>query len=121
VHRMPYISPQAREHIAQGYVPATAGELNYALTKECQHWHLPWIGTRLSRVIVDYMVDHPIRAYQDINDVLGAMAGARLEFRRREGEVMRVENALEAAQEAFYTTYAVPYEEEKRRINGDVY
>ena len=39
-------------------------------------------------------------SYQGINDILGACAGAQAEFYRR---------------------VAVPYEEEKRRINGDVY
>lgn len=39
-------------------------------------------------------------AYQAINDILGACEGAKAEFYRR---------------------VAVPYEEEKRRLNGDVY
>jgi hypothetical protein len=45
-------------------------------------------------------MDYQKLSYQTINDIVGALEGAKLEFYRR---------------------VAVPYEESKRRINGDVY
>lgn len=62
--------------------PQTAGELNYAVTT----------------LIRDY-VGQPL-SYQRINDVLGALEGAKLEFYRR---------------------VVVPYENAKMAENGDVY
>jgi hypothetical protein len=62
--------------------PQTAGELNYVITK----------------TILAYIGDNP--SYQRINDVIGALEGAKLEFYRR---------------------FAAPYEDEKIKQNGDVY
>lgn len=80
---MPYIDPAARSHLEDGGSPADAGELNYALTQ----------------LLLRYLTTHGL-AYHTINDILGALEGAKLEFYRR---------------------VAAPYEEEKRAENGDVY
>jgi len=61
----------------------TAGELNYTLTMLC----------------INYM-EHNGKNYQHINDVVGALEGAKMEFYRR---------------------YAAPYEDTKIIQNGDVY
>lgn len=79
---MPYIPAEQRESIAEyGYI-ADPGALNYAITQLC----------------VEYANEHP--RYQGINDVLGALEGAKLEFYRR---------------------FAAPYEDGKLKLNGDVY
>lgn len=86
---MPYIENSRREALeADGGLSGaslakTAGELNYCLTMVCK----------------SYLDTHGKR-YQTINDVLGALEGAKLEFYRRIG---------------------VPYEDVKRDKNGDVY
>lgn len=82
---MPYIQKQRRDELEAGFVasPDTPGELNYMLTKLC----------------VTYCAEHGI-SYQRINDVLGALEGAKLEFYRR---------------------LAAPYEDKKIAENGDVY
>jgi len=78
---MPYIRQELRGYAEQ--FPDTAGELNYAITL----------------LLTGYVSRQP-RSYQALNDCLGALEGAKLEFYRR---------------------VVVPYEEQKRAENGDVY
>lgn len=88
---MPYIEQERRQELVIFKDPfceppdnaLTVGELNFQLTD----------------VILNYM-DTKGESYQTINDILGALEGAKLEFYRR---------------------VAAPYEEEKRKRNGDVY
>lgn len=86
---MPYITQEKREEFRKvgetGHNPVTrtAGELNYEITLKLLK-HLSVNGL----------------SYQTINDIVGALEGAKQEFYRR---------------------IAVPYEESKRRENGDVY
>lgn len=86
---MPYIRKEAREALdrnAEDLVarPAVnAGELNYQITK----------------LISDYVVENGLN-YQRLNDVVGALDGAKAEFQRR---------------------VVAPYEDTKIRENGDVY
>ena len=75
---MPYI-PQDR----RGRLPETAGELNYAFT---------WVINQYLGLKGD--------SYQTLNDIIGALEGAKLEFYRR---------------------VVVPYEEIKMQENGDVF
>lgn len=81
---MPYIPDSERriDLLPTGF-PRDVGELNFAITA------LVW----------DYHVVNGGR-YQHINDVLGALEGAKLEFYRR---------------------VAAPYEDKKCEENGDVY
>jgi len=80
---MPYINKHDRNSIQEGFRrPATAGELNFLITT----------------IIKDYYEDD--QCYQTINDVVGALEGAKLEFYRR---------------------VAAPYEDLKIKENGDVY
>lgn len=81
---MPYIKPENREGFAITAVPDNAGELNYAFTF----------------TIKKYLEIKKELNYQVINDILGALDGAKQEFYRR---------------------VAVPYETEKIKENGDVY
>lgn len=88
---MPYIKRKERTHIdvAIDNMPLSSpGELNYSIT----------------RMILNYVTDQKDKRgtlkYQDINDVLGAIEGAKLEFYRR---------------------FAARYENDKKKENGDVY
>ncbi len=80
---MPYIK-QGRRDVLLNHeeYPVTAGELNYVLTAAI---HRYWAFGR---------------SYATINDIVGALEGAKLEFYRR---------------------IAAPYEDEKIKENGDVY
>lgn len=78
---MPYITQQERGRLIND-TPNTAGELNYVFTK----------------IAIQYFEEHGGR-YQQINDVLGAFEGAKLEFSRR---------------------IVAPYEDKKIKENGDI-
>jgi hypothetical protein len=78
---MPYISQDRRAFAVNN--PETPGELNFAIT----------------RILNIYIRRQPWN-YQTLNDCLGALEGAKLEFYRR---------------------VVVPYEQDKEIENGDVY
>lgn len=86
---MPYIQTYIRDELAAGgamdaiYYTSTPGQLNYLITMACDSY--------FKRMGADY---------QRINDVIGALEGAKMEFYRR---------------------IAAPYEDEKMATNGDVY
>ena len=93
---MPYITPEIKSLIDTGRIPQTSGELNYKITTlllsylkyQCTSYKFK--GKKLQW---NYK-------YQLLNDILGALEGAKLEFYRR---------------------VAVPYEKKKCKENGDVY
>ena len=86
---MPYIKQERREEMraigASGHHPTmqVAGELNFEITVK----------------INKYLETHDL-CYQTINDIVGALEGAKLEFYRR---------------------VVAPYEDQKILENGDVY
>ncbi len=84
---MPYIKQERRNELLHDLTgiasPDTAGELNFMFTK----------------LAVDFCHQHGL-SYARINDVIGALEGAKLEFYRR---------------------VAAPYEDTKIKENGDVY
>jgi hypothetical protein len=82
---MPYVEQERRTLAAIPITAAamTAGELNYQLTE-----------------VIKLYVQANALSYRTINDVMGALEGAKLEFYRR---------------------VAAPYEDRKIRANGDVY
>ena len=80
---MPYIKQERRDAIAGGDAPKDAGELNFALTN-----------------IVDRYLQNRGLRYVHINEAVGALECAKLEFYRR---------------------IAVPYEDQKMKESGDVY
>ena len=90
---MPYIKKERRLELTKGLsTPQNAGELNYLLTYYLIDYlkYSGWNGTG----------DLPETTYQKINDIVGALEGAKAEFYRR---------------------VAVPYEKSKIKSNGDVY
>lgn len=81
---MPYIHETERKALDRGTIEiSTPGQLNYSFTMLALEY-LELVGTN----------------YQHINDVLGALEGAKQEFYRR---------------------VAIPYENAKIKQNGDVY
>lgn len=84
---MPYIKAEDRTELLdpdnEERLPETAGELNFTIT-----------------IIIDEYFKRMGGRYAQINDVLGALEGAKLEFYRR---------------------VAAPYEDTKIKENGDVY
>jgi len=79
---MPYVKAEDRQALLARY-PSSPGELNFMLTT----------------VIDEYVTTKGLN-YQTINDILGALTGAQLEF---------------------YARVARPYEDTKIAANGDVY
>lgn len=88
---MPYIPLHRRRELSESMfmMPQSAGELNYLLTMLVQGF----ITERMK------MTGEPLK-YCMINDVMGALEGAKAEFYRR---------------------VAAPYEDKKREENGEVY
>jgi hypothetical protein len=78
---MPYI--KACDKLRASHSPETAGELNFQITQAIQ----------------DYVHRNGLM-YQTLNDVVGALEGAKAEFQRR---------------------VVAPYEDMKIQHNGDVY
>ena len=90
---MPYITPEDKTHLEMlahqakriidiGKHCRTAGELNYTIT----------------RILHGYLLERGTK-YQNFNDILGALEGAKLEIYRR---------------------LIAPYEDKKIQENGDV-
>lgn len=80
---MPYVDLEVRQRLAKTIAPLNAGELNYILTG----------------VVNEYLFRMG-KTYKNINDILGALEGTKLEFYRR---------------------VVAPYEDTKIEANGDVY
>lgn len=85
---MPYIDQQARDRLKENAQALTAGELQYIF----------------ATLIKDYLdrinATRGHYRYQDLNDIMGALNGANLEFYRR---------------------VVAPYENDKIDENGDCY
>lgn len=82
---MPYIKQEDREDcdLIDEFIPKSPGQFNYII----------------SCLAKNYLMDKG-KNYQHINDIVGALEGAKLEFYRR---------------------VAAPYEDTKIKENGDVY
>ena len=80
---MPYVKKDKRVKLDNGKTPDNAGDLNYLFTK-----------------IIDEYLKKEGLSYQKMNDIVGALEGAKLEF---------------------YRKVVVPYEDKKITENGDVY
>ncbi len=78
---MPYIANTERPRAR--IAPETPGELNYSISAACAQY-----------------IRHKGLSYTTINDILGALSGAQLEFYRR---------------------LATDYEDKKIALNGDIY
>ena len=88
---MPYIDDEQRDKI---YSPKRDGAIYSDCVENCGE-----LNFAISILVRNYW-DNKGKRYQAINDILGALEGAKLEFYRR---------------------VAVPYEEQKIKENGDIY
>jgi len=79
---MPYITQRQRDDLVGFNLPRNSGELNYLI----------------SMLLRQYLKTHG-KTYATINDILGALSGATLEFYRR---------------------VAAPYEDDALARNGDL-
>lgn len=85
---MPYIAEAGRSKLTYSPSPLNAGEMQYVIAKMIQKY----LERRAE-------ANGSIR-YQDLNDIMGCLTGAQLEF---------------------YREVVVPYEESKIAENGPVY
>jgi hypothetical protein len=126
---MPYITQIARQQLADGGLIQTAGELNYTFTQairkyDCEEGRFSEEGLTqdLNLLIGRYIATHG-KSYSVINDILGALEGAKLEYKRRRG--LRGYESLkwvfDDVKTEFYRRVVSPYEDEKIKQNGDVY
>lgn len=120
---MPYIKMSRREAIDAGAAPENCGELNYAVTVACiRHGHKSM--SELRALILCYLSSYVLReklSYQRINDILGALDGARRELARRcKRDTVATGILLQDIATDFYGLYAAPYEDEKIKTNGDI-
>lgn len=79
---MPYITKKEREALVLGRPLENAGQLNYCI----------------SVLILAYLETKGMK-YQTLNDIIGALEGAKAEFYRR---------------------VVIPYEDQKMKENGDI-
>lgn len=82
---MPYVKPADRERLDTGAAPATAGELNYVI----------------SRLVDRYLAQHSPPRYGDFNEVVGVLECVKLELYRR--VVAPYEDGKKAAYGDVYT------------------
>lgn len=81
---MPYIKQEQRDEIQFSIAPKDAGEFNYLITE----------------LAIQFLHRNGKPRYQDMNDIIGALEGCKLELYRR---------------------LVAPYEDQKIYENGDVY
>ena len=92
---MPYIDPEKRRHIDNDYPPENAGELNYLLTT----------------IILDYLAS---QAEIKENSIAYIKSNTYAHY----NEVIGV---LECIKQELWTRIIRPYEDDKIRINGDIF
>lgn len=80
---MPYIAENLRKNLELDMFPEKVGELQYCIA-----------------ILINRFLWEKKQDYQDMNDVIGALSGAQMEFYRR---------------------VVAPFEDQKRHDNGDVY
>lgn len=140
---MPYLLLEDRRRLAKDPIPKKAGDINYLisviydyefinLTKpkilvvgrgSSNNVNFP--ANRINDICCDYMKDY--KDYQKINDCVGAITCATLEYCRRNPHKLQDKilfSIWETARDfvaAFYKIHAGKYEDSKIKANGDVY
>lgn len=111
---MPYITKQSREEL-KGRDPLTTGELNYLICKTAHS------GGQINDIfrVLDRYKKTELTSYAKLNDMMGALDGARRELMRR-GKQMSA-RTVEYAQSDFYRETVGPFEELAINRNGDVF
>lgn len=115
---MPYITHEARDELDEGRAAIVPGELNYQITRAL-------LDNRAStvRALIRTYWANSDHNYQALNDIIGAVFGALMEMDRRLGKHIMGANSILPMKflQEFYKDVGAPYEEDKRRTNGDVY
>lgn len=122
---MPYIDPQRRKQLGRDEErPLTAGELNYVLTKgllDLQRNDDLRFGRSLIETEIEKYLAGRNPSYTLYNEVMGALTGCALEWRRRTGDGIVAPTVLNDALRDFYFNVVAPYEDDKINQNGDIY
>lgn len=119
---MPYISQSDRHPLDTGLrSPLNPGELNYCLTKTVIDGmdDSALLYGKLRAVCDAYLALKGTR-YSYINDIVGALTCAKLEFVRRTG-IRRFNDLFDMVAWDLYHAVGAPYEDAKINENGDVY
>ncbi len=111
---MPYITKQSREEL-KSRDPMTTGELNYLI---CMTAHADGQIKDIFRVLDRYKKNE-LTSYGKLNDMMGALDGARRELIRRGKQ--RSARTIEYVQSDFYRETVAPYEDRKIEANGDIF
>jgi hypothetical protein len=119
---MPYIEIERREEFKKNVNahPNTPGELNYLFTMILIRGNNEEIVFEALRSTAEEYWKYGPHRYQTINDILGALDGARREYERRRHSTFW-NDAVSAAADSFYRSFAGPYEDSTITRNGDVY
>ncbi len=118
---MPYITPEERKQLFLGKKPSTPGQLNYVITLLALK--LKDYPVDLRRGIRDAILEYlgGRASYTLFNEVMGVLECARLEFLRRVGYDVYINDSFDSMEKWLYTQFIGPYEDKKKEENGDVY
>lgn len=127
---MPYIKKDKRYELDSYQVgPQTAGEINYTFTRFMLENRTPTAdekGAWVAKVIDTFVAMLKLIAkanggtYQNMNDAVGALYLAAIEYQRRTKQNIFVLPARIAIG-LFYTEVVASYEDKKIEENGDIY
>jgi len=118
---LPYITPEERKKLFNGKKPSTPGQLNYAITLLVLNLKDYPVDMRrgIREAILDYLGDRA--SYTLFNEVMGVLECARLEYVRRAGWDVYVDDAFDGLEKRFYLEFIASYEDKKKEENGDVF
>jgi hypothetical protein len=124
---VPYIAPARRTKIDSGDPPENGGELNYLITitaiktaKDFRFYQHDTLYDALWKICNDYL-DREGNAYAVYNACIGALACARIEYKRRGGSYYQVVNdVIGWVIDNLYASRIAPYEDRKIAENGDI-
>lgn len=130
---MPYITQERRAAIHSGEAPKTAGEFNYKISmimieayEASKHPNargesIGYVGAseEIEHAARNYIQGHGI-SYAVINEVIGALTCAAIEFKRRVPRSHYPAIFIGCVAHGLYASIAAPYEDQKILDNGDL-
>lgn len=117
---MPYITKDRRRLVGLcGEPPQNCGELNYMFSMAVlESDDMRGLQSELGALCHQYIINKGLK-YQHINDVVGAIFGAKAEMVRRTGR-HKFDSLFDDVARSFYAAVAAPYEDTKIAENGDL-
>lgn len=116
---MPYIEEARRRVVGIQESPQNCGELNFALTMTVLELDdMPGMEAVMMALCLRYIREKGLK-YQHINDVMGAVFGAKIEYVRRTDR-HKFDSLFDDVARRFYHDVAAPYEDTKIASNGDL-